>query len=107
MKDLSAQLSSSTPPAVFDANSSRVRAEYGVIPGATMLTSASEYDLALLPSEKASPLVFYCSSTWCSAARTAAERAREAGHSDVCVLPKGIKGWSSAGLETDKSKGEG
>ena len=105
--ELSSQLTSSAPPSVFDANSARVRSEYGVIPGATMLTSASEYDVSLLPSDKANPVVFYCSSTWCSAARTAAERAREAGHTEVCVLPKGIKGWTSAGLETDKSRGEG
>lgn len=107
VKELSTQLASETPPTVYDANSPRVRNEYGVIPGATMLNSAGDYDLALLPAEKTTPVVFYCSSTWCSAARTAAVRAREAGHSQVCVLPKGIKGWTSAGLETDKSKGEG
>ncbi len=107
VQQLSTQLASETPPAVYDANSPRVRNEYGVIPGATTLSSAGDYDLSLLPTEKANPVVFYCSSTWCSAARTAAVRAREAGHTDVCVLPKGIKGWTSAGLETDKSKNEG
>jgi len=100
--ELSGQLASAAPPAIYDANSARVRKEYGVIPGAKRLSSASAYDVSLLPTEKATPLVFYCSSTWCSAARTAAERAREAGHSDVGVLPKGIKGWASAGLPTEK-----
>ncbi|MEM6789339.1 MAG: rhodanese-like domain-containing protein [Myxococcota bacterium] len=99
--ELSAAMSSSAPPAVFDANGDRVRRNEGIIPGATLLESARGYDLAKLPAAKADHVVFYCANTWCSAARTAAGRAREAGHTHVSVLPAGIKGWKAAGFATD------
>jgi rhodanese-related sulfurtransferase len=89
--------------AVFDANSDKVRQEYGVIPGAKLLQSTGDYDPAnVLPDDKSTTCVFYCSSTWCSAARTAAVRAKAAGYQDVAVLPEGIKGWTSAGQPTTK-----
>ena len=87
--------------AVFDANGGKVRSEYGIIPGATLLDSAGSYDMSKLPEDKATPCVFYCSSTWCSAARTAAVRAQSAGYGDVAVLPVGIKGWKAAGQQTE------
>jgi rhodanese-related sulfurtransferase len=36
----------------------------------------------------------------CGASHVAAERAIEAGYSDVAVLPDGIKGWKQAGQAT-------
>jgi rhodanese-related sulfurtransferase len=99
--DLAALLESASPPAVFDVNGSKVRQEYGVIPGATLLTDAGAYDAAMLPADKAKNVVFYCSSSWCSASKTAAKRARDAGHTNVTVLPAGIKGWREAGKTTE------
>jgi len=81
---------------MVDANGASTRDKYGIIPGALLLTGY-EYDVAELPSEKGSSLVFYCASSMCSAAPSAARKAVEAGYTDVHVLPQGIQGWIEAG----------
>ena len=48
---------------VFDANPESFRKKYGVIPGAVLLASYDSYDLAVLPAEKDTPLVFYCANS--------------------------------------------
>ena len=88
--------------AIFDANAKETRVTVGIIPTAVLLTSASTYDLAVLPADKASPLVFYCSNEKCTASHTAAKRAAAAGHTNVAVLGAGIKGWVAAGKAVDK-----
>ncbi len=46
---------------IFDANVPHERDEYGVIPGARLLTSPEEYNVATeLPPNKSARLVFYC-----------------------------------------------
>ncbi len=46
---------------IYDVNPTDVRAEYGVIPGARMLPSADDYNVAAtLPPDKRDLLVFYC-----------------------------------------------
>lgn len=47
--------------AIFDANDPEFRQKNGIIPGATLLSSSHDYDLKVLPADKATPLVFYCS----------------------------------------------
>ena len=51
------------PVAIFDANDADFRAKNGVIPGATLLASHHDYDLKVLPADKSTPLVFYCSNS--------------------------------------------
>jgi rhodanese-related sulfurtransferase len=85
-----------------DANGPQTRAAQGVIPGAVLLTSSSQYDLKELPADKNGKLVFYCANQMCSASHAAARRAIEAGYSDVTVLAAGISGWKSAGQPTSK-----
>ena len=86
---------------VCDANSDSTRNEYGVIPGAKLLSSSGKFDPASeLPGDKATKLVFYCSSTSCSAAEGAAGKAIIAGYNDVNVMRAGIKGWKEAGKPT-------
>jgi rhodanese-related sulfurtransferase len=99
---LASLLKSTDPPRLFDANGSSTRKEYGVIPGATLLPSSHDYALELLPPSKTASVVFYCASTWCGAAETAADRAVRAGYTLVHVLPDGIKGWTEAGMPTQK-----
>jgi rhodanese-related sulfurtransferase len=99
---LASLLNSADPPRLYDANGDSTRTEYGVIPGATLLSSSRSYSLDLLPSSKKAPVVFYCASCWCGAAEAAAGRAVEAGYQLVSVLPDGIKGWSEAGMPTKK-----
>ncbi len=100
---LAALLESADPPKLYDANGDRTRREYGVIPGATLLPSSHDYALDLLPSKKTIPLIFYCASSWCGAAETAATRAVQAGYAQVSVLPDGIKGWKEAGLPVQRT----
>lgn len=80
-----------------DANGDRTRKKFGTVPSAVLLTSASKFDLAQLPTDKAKDLIFYCSNTFCTASDTAAERAAENGYKNVHVMRQGIKGWKEAG----------
>lgn len=45
---------------VFDVNPDDLREKEGIIPGSILLSSKRDYELALLPADKNSPLVFYC-----------------------------------------------
>lgn len=85
---------------VYDANNPDTRKEHGVIEGAVLLDNYREYDLASLPEAKDSPLVFYCGSTLCTASDKAADRALQAGYTNVSVMREGIKGWKEAGKTT-------
>ena len=86
---------------IVDANGTDTRKEYGVIPGAVLLTSSRDYRVDVLPSTKASKLVFYCGGVMCRASDKAAARAAAAGYTDVNVLRDGIKGWKKAGQPTE------
>jgi hypothetical protein len=49
---------------IFDANHPSTRENFGVIPGAHLLSSAGNYDVAKeLPADKNARLVFYCADT--------------------------------------------
>lgn len=85
-----------------DANGAETRSKQGVIPGAVLLTSSSQYAVSELPADKSSKLVFYCASDKCGASHAAAKRAMENGYTDVAVLPEGIAGWKQAGQKTAK-----
>jgi len=83
-----------------DANNAATRERQGVIPGATILSHFERYDVAELPADKGTPLVFYCANEKCGASHAAAEKAKLAGWTDVRVLPAGIAGWKNAGRQT-------
>jgi rhodanese-related sulfurtransferase len=86
---------------IVDANGTDTRKEYGVVPGAVLLTSSKDFSVDVLPPVKSSKLVFYCGGTMCRASDSAASRARSAGYTDVNVMREGIKGWKNAGQPTD------
>jgi rhodanese-related sulfurtransferase len=86
---------------IFDANGDDTRKEYGVVPGAVLLTSSKNFSMDVLPSSKTSKLVFYCGGVMCRASDSAASRAAQAGYSDVNVMRDGIKGWKNAGQPTE------
>lgn len=86
-------------PTVLDANGEQTRARFGVIPGATLLSSV-KYAASELPAQKDAKLVFYCANTKCGAAKMAAQKALTEGYSDVAILPVGIAGWKEAGQPT-------
>lgn len=85
-----------------DANSADFRAKNGVIPGAILLTSSSQYAATELPQAKDSKLVFYCAGEKCSSSHQAAARAIENGYTNVYVMPEGMTGWKKAGQKTAK-----
>ena len=95
-----AKLTQAKQATVVDANSNDFRAKNGVIPGAILLTSSSEFALKELPAQKDSKVVFYCASQKCGASHGAAKRALQAGYTDVAVLPDGLTGWKAAGQKT-------
>jgi rhodanese-related sulfurtransferase len=83
---------------LVDANLTEFRATHGVIPGAVLLTSYSQYDVAReLPADKSTPLIFYCANRMCGASHYAAARAIRAGYRDVSLMPEGLHGWRLAG----------
>ena len=82
-----------------DANSNNTRTNVGCVPGATLLTSSSQYEMDELPADGL--LVFYCGSTQCTASDNAASRAREAGR-EVAIMRPGIRGWVDEGQPTTR-----
>ena len=94
------ELAKNSRAKVVDANTADFRAKNGTIPGALLLTSATEYAVSELPAQKDQALVFYCANTMCSASDAAAQRASAAGYTNVAVLPEGLMGWKQAGQKT-------
>jgi len=83
-----------------DANSDSTREKNGTVPDAILLTSSYKYELSQLPEDKSKDLIFYCSSTSCTASDSAAERASANGYEKVSIMREGIKGWKEAGKPT-------
>jgi rhodanese-related sulfurtransferase len=64
---------------------------------------AKEADMAtLLPADKSSLVVAYCGGPACSAYKSAANKAKELGYTNVKHLSAGISGWKTAGEATEK-----
>ena len=62
--DLATMIDNHSAVNIYDANIPATRAEYGVIPGAHLLSSSKNYDVATtLPPDKNAKLVFYCANT--------------------------------------------
>lgn len=85
----------------FDLNSQESWKQAHV-PGALHLDPAASME-GVLPADKGSPLVFYCSNPFCRKAPNAARRAQEMGYSNVWVMSAGIGGWLSARLPTESN----
>ena len=80
--------------AILDANNVEARKDAGVVPGAILLTSYTQYAISELPKDKATTLVFYCYNSYCQASHAAADRAVGAGYKDARVMKEGIVGWN-------------
>lgn len=87
---------------VYDVNDNKTRTKEGIIPGATTLIGARDYDVAALPADKTANLIFYCGGPKCMASHDAAKRAIAAGYTNSIVMSDGITGWKKAGYETQK-----
>jgi len=73
------------------------------VPGAINLPP--EFDAAMLPADRAAPLVFYCSNPLCRKAPQAARKAEKLGYADVRVMSAGITGWVGARLPVESGEG--
>jgi len=98
--DQAAQQIAAHKAQAVDANGESTRKHMGVVPGAVLLSDSENYQLAELPKDKGTPLVFYCANTACSASHQAAEKAVTAGYEHVEVMGDGIAGWVKAGNKT-------
>lgn len=95
--------SSSKDIHIYDANAESTRINVGIIPGAKLIDSITDYDVTLvLPKEKNSSLYFYCANAMCTSSEQAASRAIAAGYTNVSVLKDGIFGWKKAGKQLAK-----
>ena len=65
------------------------------VDGAISLPLA-DFDASKLPADKASKLVFYCGGLACTLAPASAEKAKNAGYTNVYVFHEGIAGWNKA-----------
>jgi rhodanese-related sulfurtransferase len=96
-----AMMSDGKPLAIFDANNAKTRTDEGIVPGAKLLPSTSDYDTAaVLPQDKGMRIVFYCANEMCTWSHTAANRAVSSGYTNVFVMADGIQGWRKAGQKT-------
>ncbi len=88
---------------IYDANTVETRTKSGLIPGAIPLQTVSQFGPAqTLPKNKDAKLVFYCANTECIASHQAAQKAVEAGYTNVSVMADGIQDWKKAGKPTAK-----
>ena len=67
------------------------------VPGAVNLDPVT-FESRDLPTDKAAPLVFYCSDLFCRKAPNAARRSTAMGYQRVYVMSAGIKGSLDTGL---------
>jgi rhodanese-related sulfurtransferase len=85
---------------LLDANNPDTRREYGIVPGASLLSGARDYPASELPGDRTRKLVFYCGGIMCRASDAAAARAIGFGYRDVNIMRAGIRGWKTAGEPT-------
>lgn len=62
--------------------------------------AADKFDLAKLPANKTTPVVFFCNAGTCWKSYKASVLARDAGHRDVNWFRGGMPEWVSKGLPT-------
>jgi rhodanese-related sulfurtransferase len=89
--------------AILDVNDAETRADKGVVPGAIKLSTYDNYALTELPADKKTVLIFYCYNTLCPASGLAADRAIDAGYTNVRVMKAGIVGWKDATEKAQKT----
>ncbi len=90
---------------IYDVNVESTRTFVGVISGAQLIDSASQYDVKVqLPADKSRALVFYCANEMCTSSHIAANKAIAAGYKNVSVLKVGIYGWKKSGKTLVKIK---
>jgi rhodanese-related sulfurtransferase len=76
----------------------------GHIPTAIDYAKAEATIEKSLPADKGALIVAYCGNPKCTAYRTAANKAKELGYTNVKHLSAGITGWKEAGEKTETAQ---
>lgn len=95
------------PPVMLIDSRPRSRWHQAHIPGAVSIPDDELKEkgaAALLPADKAVPLVFYCGGLTCGLSTSSAGLAKAAGYASVAVYQEGEPAWSKAGNPTYASK---
>ncbi len=87
---------------VFDCNS-RESYEKMHIPSAAHMDVIAP-NLKIFPSNKETPLVFYCKNDRCTACHDGARFAKKNGYKNIEIYPLGIDGWMKAGMKLEAGK---
>uniref|UniRef100_Q47C09 Rhodanese-like protein n=1 Tax=Dechloromonas aromatica (strain RCB) TaxID=159087 RepID=Q47C09_DECAR len=87
-------LDEGAPLTLIDSRPKEHKYDKGHIPGAISLPDSDfEKMLDRLPSDKNSPLYFYCDGFSCKLSSDSAEKAVKLGYKQVKVVPEGYPGW--------------
>ena len=87
---------------LLDANAEK-RYNRSHVPTAISFYKAEDLS-KVLPEDKDSLIVAYCSEPLCSAYKDAADAAAALGYTNVKRMSAGIRGWIKAGMEVEKVK---
>ncbi len=87
---------------VIDVNGSKSFSN-GRVPGAIDFQTEAKNLKNLLPEDKDSLIVAYCSGPRCGAYKRATMAAEKLGYTNIKHMSAGISGWRSAGQELEKN----
>lgn len=94
---LKKQMDEKAPMAVIDSRPKARMYDKGHIPGAISIPDSSFDKMAgQLPSDKATPLYFYCGGLSCKLSSNSADKAVKLGYTNVKVVPEGYPAWEKA-----------
>jgi rhodanese-related sulfurtransferase len=84
---------------LVDSRPAARRYDVGHIPGAINIpdTQFDKLAPAMLPKDKATPIIFYCQGFECDLSHKSAAKAEALGYSNVKVYPAGIPDWQARG----------
>jgi rhodanese-related sulfurtransferase len=88
---------------LIDSRPKKRKYDKGHIPGAISIPD-TEFDkqLAMLPEDKSTPLIFYCGGLKCKLSMKSSKKAMAAGYTSVRYFPTGFPSWKEAGGEIAK-----
>lgn len=89
---------------IIDSRKPADREAAGWIPGAMALPNfeTTPETLAELLASKDSPVLFYCNGPKCGRSGDAAQKAIDAGYTNIYWFPGGWEDWSNAGLPVER-----
>ena len=94
---LKKQMDEKAPMLIVDSRPKARMYDKGHIPGAVSIPdSGFDSMVSKLPTDKATPLYFYCGGLPCKLSSNSADKAVKLGYSNVKVVPEGYPAWEKA-----------